>query len=72
MLKEMKVSLRNGRLIDPANGIDREVDLHCADGKVLAIGAAPAGFLPDRTPGRPRSSGLPRPGGPLGTPARTR
>ena len=49
MLKEMKVSIRNGRLIDPANGIDREVDLHCADGKVLAIGAAPAGFLPDRT-----------------------
>ncbi|WP_295386383.1 dihydroorotase [uncultured Thiodictyon sp.] len=45
----MKISIRNGRLIDPASGIDREADLHCAEGKVVAIGAAPAGFQPDRT-----------------------
>lgn len=49
MLKDLKISLRNGRLIDPASGTDREADLHCADGQVLAIGAAPAGFQPDRT-----------------------
>ncbi len=49
MLKGMKLSIRNGRLIDPASGSDREADLHLADGQVLAIGPAPAGFQPDRT-----------------------
>ncbi len=49
MHEGMKISIRNGRLIDPASGIDREADLHCAEGKVVAIGAAPAGFQPDRT-----------------------
>jgi len=49
MFSGMKISIRNGRLIDPASGIDREADLHCADGLVVAIGAAPAGFQPDRT-----------------------
>ncbi len=45
----MRISIRNGRLIDPASGTDREADLHCADGLVVAVGAAPAGFRPDRT-----------------------
>ncbi|MFD2113933.1 dihydroorotase [Thiorhodococcus fuscus] len=44
-----RISIRNGRLIDPASGLDGEADLHIADGKVLAIGAAPSGFQPDRT-----------------------
>jgi dihydroorotase len=44
-----KVSIRNGRLIDPASGVDREADLHIADGLVVAVGAAPGGFQPDRT-----------------------
>lgn len=44
----LRLSLRNGRLIDPANGIDAVTDLHLADGRVLAIGAAPADFQPER------------------------
>ncbi len=49
MPKGPKLSIRNGRLIDPASGTDREADLHIADGLVLAVGAAPGGFQPDRT-----------------------
>ena len=45
----MKISILNGRLIDPANGIDGQSDLHIADGRVAAVGAVPAGFEPDRT-----------------------
>lgn len=45
----MKLHIKNGRLIDPANGIDAQHDLFVADGKVTAIGAAPAGFSADRT-----------------------
>ncbi len=49
MARGPKISIRNGRLIDPASDTDREADLHLADGRVLAVGAAPAGFQPDRT-----------------------
>lgn len=49
MPKGPKISIRNGRLIDPASGIDREADLHIAEGLVLAVGPAPGGFQPDRT-----------------------
>jgi dihydroorotase len=45
----IRISIRHGRLIDPANGLDRDLDLHLADGRVLAIGDAPDGFHPDRT-----------------------
>ncbi|NVD98938.1 dihydroorotase [Massilia sp. BJB1822] len=44
----MKLHIKNGRLIDPANGIDAVQDLFIADGKVAAVGAAPAGFAADR------------------------
>jgi dihydroorotase len=49
MVEGAKISIRNGRLVDPANGIDAESDLHVADGRVAAVGAAPAGFRADRT-----------------------
>lgn len=49
MAREPRLSIRNGRLIDPASGTDAEADLHLADGRILAVGAAPAGFQPDRT-----------------------
>jgi dihydroorotase len=49
MARVPRLSIRNGRLIDPASGTDQESDLHLADGRVLAVGAAPAGFQPDRT-----------------------
>jgi dihydroorotase len=45
----MKLHIKNGRLIDPANGIDATQDLFIADGKVAAVGRAPAGFTADST-----------------------
>ena len=45
----MKLHIKNGRLIDPANKIDAQHDLYLADGKVAAVGAAPSGFQPDQT-----------------------
>ncbi|WP_040731706.1 dihydroorotase [Thiocapsa marina] len=48
MAEVERISIRGGRLIDPANRLDREVDLHLADGRVLAIGEAPPGFQPER------------------------
>jgi dihydroorotase len=39
-----KISILNGRLIDPANGIDKITDLHIAKGRVVAIGSPPEGF----------------------------
>jgi len=45
----MRLSLLNGRVVDPASGFDRRADLHAADGRVVAIGAAPRGFRAERT-----------------------
>jgi len=44
----MKLHIKNGRLIDPANGVDAVHDLFIDNGRVAAIGAAPAGFAADR------------------------
>jgi len=46
-IARMKLHIQNGRLIDPANGIDQLADLFIADGKVAAVGAAPCGFVAD-------------------------
>ena len=40
----MKLHIKNGHLIDPANNIDRQADLFIAGGRVVAVGQAPAGF----------------------------
>ncbi|AGA91281.1 dihydroorotase, multifunctional complex type [Thioflavicoccus mobilis 8321] len=48
MAERARLSICNGRLIDPANGIDAALDLHIADGRVAAVGAAPDGFSPER------------------------
>lgn len=45
----MKFHIKNGRVIDPASGIDAQQDVFIADGKIAALGAAPAGFTADRT-----------------------
>ena len=45
----MTLHIKNGRVVDPANGIDAVQDLFIADGRVLAIGSAPAGFAADAT-----------------------
>ncbi|KAF7598479.1 MAG: dihydroorotase [Candidatus Dactylopiibacterium carminicum] len=44
----MNIHIRNGRLIDPANQVDTQQDLFIVDGKVAAMGAAPAGFKAER------------------------
>ena len=48
-MTEGNVSIRDGRLIDPANGVDAVLDLHAGGGRILAIGPAPADFRPERT-----------------------
>ena len=45
----MKIHIKNGRLIDPANGIDAQQDLFIAAGKIASIGKAPEGFVASRT-----------------------
>jgi dihydroorotase len=45
----MTLHIKNGRLIDPANGIDTVTDLFIENGKVAATGTAPAGFVADTT-----------------------
>jgi len=41
----MNIQIKNGRVIDPKNRIDAVQDIFIASGKVLALGAAPAGFV---------------------------
>jgi len=45
----MNLHIKNGRVIDPANGIDAVQDLYIADGKVASVGSAPEGFEAART-----------------------
>jgi dihydroorotase len=45
----MKIRITNGRLIDPANGLDDIRDMYLADGKIAAIGRMPDGFAAART-----------------------
>jgi dihydroorotase len=44
----MKLQIKNGRVIDPANGVDRVADVFVSDGVIAALGAAPVGFKADR------------------------
>lgn len=41
--------IRGGRLIDPANGVDAELDLFIANGLIVGVGKKPDGFQPDVT-----------------------
>lgn len=45
----MKLHIKNGRVIDPANQIDAQQDVFIADGKIAAIGKAPDSFSADQT-----------------------
>jgi dihydroorotase len=44
----MKIHIKNGRLIDPKQGIDAVQDIFIAKGKIIAIGTAPNEFQPSR------------------------
>ncbi|AXS81141.1 dihydroorotase [Dechloromonas sp. HYN0024] len=45
----MNIEIKNGRLIDPKNGVDRNASLYIAHGKVAGLGEAPAGFVAEQT-----------------------
>ena len=45
----MKLLIHGGRVIDPASAFDAVADVAIADGTILAIGAAPTGFVPEQT-----------------------
>jgi dihydroorotase len=40
----MKIHIKNGRVIDPASGLDKQQDVYIAAGKIVALGQAPADF----------------------------
>lgn len=44
----MRIHIKNGRLIDPKNGIDAAQDIFIAKGKIVAIGSAPDEFQASR------------------------
>jgi dihydroorotase len=44
----MKIEIANGRIVDPANGIDRPASLYIAAGRVAGIGTPPAGWNANR------------------------
>ena len=44
----MKILIQNGRVIDPASGLDRQADVAIAAGRIVAIGQAPADFHAQR------------------------
>ena len=43
-MKKQNLSILNGRVIDPANGIDQITGLHISKGKIHAMGETPKGF----------------------------
>src|SRR5439155_2980483 len=43
------VHIKNGRVIDPKNRVDAKQDVFIAEGKIAALGKAPAGFRAERT-----------------------
>jgi len=45
----MKIEIANGRIVDPANGVDRVASLFIAAGRVAGVGTPPAGWSANRT-----------------------
>ena len=43
----MKLLIKNGRIIDPSSGLDVWGDVAVADDRIVALGQAPAGFVPE-------------------------
>ncbi len=43
-----QIHIRNGRVIDPKNGIDDKVDVYISSGRIAAIGQPPEDFAADR------------------------
>jgi len=45
----MNITISGGRLIDPANNIDEQLDLHISEGRIAALGSVPEGFIAEQT-----------------------
>ncbi|WP_137819314.1 dihydroorotase [Pseudomonas sp. 2FG] len=45
----MRIVILGARVIDPASGLDQLGDLYLQDGKIAAIGQAPAGFVAEQS-----------------------
>lgn len=46
----MNILIEHGRIVDPASGLDLDrADLYVVDGRIAAVGAAPAGFVAEQT-----------------------
>ena len=45
----MKTCIKNGRIIDPSQGLDAEQNLYIEDDKIIALGDAPESFVADET-----------------------
>ncbi|UCV11419.1 dihydroorotase [Dechloromonas denitrificans] len=45
----MNIEIKNGRVIDPKNGVDRSTSLYLVDGRIASLDAAPAGFVAGQT-----------------------
>jgi dihydroorotase len=45
----VKTEIRNGRIVDPKNGVDRVATLYVSAGRIAAVGTAPAGWSATRT-----------------------
>jgi dihydroorotase len=45
----MKILIQNGRVIDPASGLDTKADVAIAAGRIVSIGAVPNDFAANRT-----------------------
>ena len=45
----MKIAIRNGHVVDPANGIDEVTDLTISRGCIESIGKIPDDLLPEET-----------------------
>ena len=45
----MKIHIKNGRVIDPKNKIDSNLDVFIAAGKIIAFGKSPDGFVANQT-----------------------
>jgi dihydroorotase len=44
----MRIKLANGRIIDPANKLDKKGDLFIENGKILSVNKKPSKFTPDK------------------------
>ncbi len=45
----MKILIQNGRVIDPASGLDKQCDIAIAAGRVIGVGKVAPDFAPHRT-----------------------